>query len=66
MAKLLASQASESIVLGGLINHLEWILEVTDLRADYFTVGVNKIIYLALKGCIRMVLLPVKHWIYML
>lgn len=49
MAKLLASQASESIVLGGLINHLEWILEVTDLRADYFTVGVNKIIYVALK-----------------
>lgn len=49
MGKLLSSQASESLVLGGLINNLNWILEFTDLKADYFSIDVNKIIFIALK-----------------
>lgn len=49
MGKLLSSQASESLVLGGLINNLNWILEFTDLKADYFSIDVNKIIFVALK-----------------
>lgn len=49
MSKLLQSQASESLVLGALINHLDWILEFTDLKADYFSIDVNKIIFVALK-----------------
>lgn len=49
MAKLLSSLSSESIVLGGLINNLKWMLEFTDLKADYFTVNVNKITFVALK-----------------
>lgn len=49
MAKLLSSISSESIVLGGLINHLDWIIEVSDLKVDYFSIDVNKIIYSVLK-----------------
>lgn len=49
MAKLLSSLSSESIVLGGLINNLKWMLEFTDLKAEYFTVNVNKITFVALK-----------------
>ena len=45
MTKLLSSISSESIVLGGLINHLDWIIEVSDLKVDYFSIDVNKIIY---------------------
>ena len=49
MTKLLSSISSESIVLGGLINHLDWIIEVSDLKVDYFSIDVNKIIYSVLK-----------------
>lgn len=49
MAMKLSSQSSESLVLGGLINNLEWILEFTDLKANYFSIDVNKIIFAALK-----------------
>lgn len=49
MAKLLSSISSESIVLGGLINHLDWIIEVSNLKVDYFSIDVNKIIYSVLK-----------------
>ena len=49
MTKLLSSISSESIVLGGLINHLDWIIEVYDLKVDYFSIDVNKIIYSVLK-----------------
>lgn len=49
MSKLLTSLSSESLVLGGLINNLNWILEFTDLKADYFSADVNKIIFVALK-----------------
>lgn len=49
MSKLLQSQASESLVLGSLINHLDWILEFTDLKTDYFSIDINKIIFITLK-----------------
>lgn len=49
MSIKLSSQSSESLVLGGIINHLDWILEFTDLKVNYFTVSVNKIIFTALK-----------------
>lgn len=45
----LSSTASESLVLGGLINHLEWILEFSDLKIEYFSAEVNKVIFKALK-----------------
>lgn len=45
----LRSLASESLVLGGLILHLNWILEFNDLKIDYFSTEVNKIIYKMLK-----------------
>ena len=48
MAKL-SAQASESLVLGGIINNLPWVLEFTDLKADYFSLEVNKIIFKVLK-----------------
>lgn len=47
--EVLSSQSSESLVLGGIINNLSWIVELSNLKVDYFTVEVNKIIYSALK-----------------
>lgn len=45
----LSSQISESIVLGGIINNLNWLLEFTDLKEDYFETEVNKLIFRVLK-----------------
>lgn len=42
-------RASESIVLGSLINNLSWILEFPNLKTEYFTTNVNKILYIAIK-----------------
>lgn len=49
MSKLLQSQASESLVLGSLINHLDWILEFADLKSEYFSIDINRIIFMMLK-----------------
>lgn len=49
MSERLTSQISESLVLGGIINHLDWLLEFTDLREEYFNTDVNKIIFRILK-----------------
>ena len=46
---MLGSQASESLVLGGLINNLKWVIDLPHLKGEYFTVEVNKIIYDTLK-----------------
>lgn len=43
------NQASESLVIGSLINNLLWILEFSELKADYFRVDANRVIYGALK-----------------
>lgn len=45
----LSSTISESIVIGGVMLHLDWLLELTDLKIDYFTDEANKIIYATLK-----------------
>lgn len=49
MAEKLSSQVSESLVLGALINHLDWLLEFTDLKADYFSIDINQLIFKWLK-----------------
>jgi replicative DNA helicase len=49
MAQKLSAISSESIVIGGLINHLDYILELTNLKTEYFTVDVNKVLYHTLK-----------------
>lgn len=49
MSDKLSSTASESLVLGGLINNLSWILEFTDLKVEYFQVDVNQVIFKILK-----------------
>ena len=49
MSKLLSSVNSECLVLGGLILHMEWLIELGDLKVDYFSVDANKIIFGALK-----------------
>lgn len=43
------AKTSESIVIGMLINKIDLILEITDLRVDYLSVEINKIIYISLK-----------------
>lgn len=49
MSKLLSSVNSECLVLGGLILHMEWLIEFGDLKVDYFSVDANKIIFGAIK-----------------
>lgn len=43
------SEVSESIVLGSLINDISLILEMKDLKVDYFTSKVNKMLYTVIK-----------------
>lgn len=43
------AKTSESIIIGALINNIDMILEFTDLRTEYFSVEINKIIYVSLK-----------------
>lgn len=47
--KKITNQSSESIVLGGLINNLSWILELSDLKVQYFSVDINRILFKTLK-----------------
>jgi replicative DNA helicase len=44
-----SAKTSESIVIGMLINNIDLILEIKDLKAEYFSTDVNKIIFIALK-----------------
>ena len=46
---IISSQSSESLVLGGIINNLGWIVEFPNLKVEYFTIEANRIIYGALK-----------------
>ncbi len=43
------AKTSESIIIGALINNIDMILEFTDLRTEYFSVEINKTIYVSLK-----------------
>ena len=38
------SELSENIVIGALINDINLILEMKDLKTNYFTVKVNKML----------------------
>ena len=40
---------SETIVIGGVINRPDFILELSDLKAEFFTDRLNKIIFIAIK-----------------
>lgn len=40
---------SESIVIGALINDLQMLIEVSDLKIDYFSVDANKVLFKTLK-----------------
>ena len=43
------SELSENIVIGALINDINLILEMKDLKTNYFTVKVNKMLYVIIK-----------------
>lgn len=40
---------SETIVIGGVINRPDFLLELSDLKAEFFTDRLNKIIFIAIK-----------------
>ena len=40
---------SETIVIGGAINRPDFLLELSDLKAEFFTDRLNKIIFIAIK-----------------
>ena len=43
------SELSENIVIGALINDINLILEMKDLKTEYFTIKVNKMLYVIIK-----------------
>ena len=43
------AKTSEGIAIGMLINNIDLILEITELKVDYFSIPINKFIYTALK-----------------
>jgi len=43
------AKTSEGIIIGMLINKIDLILEITELKIDHFSIEINKIIYTALK-----------------
>lgn len=43
------SELSENIVIGALINNINLILEMKDLKTNYFTIKVNKMLYVIIK-----------------
>ena len=43
------SELSENIVIGALINDINLILEMNDLKTEYFTIKVNKMLYVIIK-----------------
>lgn len=43
------SELSENIVIGALINDINLILDMKDLKTNYFTVKVNKMLYVVIK-----------------
>lgn len=46
---MLKAQTSETILIGGIINHPDYLLELSDLKADFFTDILNKIIFVSVK-----------------
>ena len=43
------SELSENIIIGALINDINLILEMKDLKTEYFTIKVNKMLYVIIK-----------------
>jgi replicative DNA helicase len=48
MGKLVAT-TSEGLVIGSVINHPDYLLELSDLKADFFNDKINQIIYMSIK-----------------
>ena len=43
------SELSENIVIGALLNDIDLILNMNDLKVNYFQVKVNKMLYTVIK-----------------